>query len=199
MARTRVFSKTGVLATAALLLAAVAPACGSIDETKFGAPTGLASKPLPDPLYAGAVTPAGDAGVTPTSTLCNGGPTVSDPNCVQKWSDIYAKYVKATGTWKCADAQCHQPAGSGNPPFPPSISNDDPKKAWESLVAHKLANKRYIDPCTKTPENSAMNCNLVGTCTPQMPQTGTGVSVGAATTAELTEVNLWLACGAPNN
>jgi hypothetical protein len=195
----RLFSNAGFLAAVTLLAAALAPACSedAYNERKFGGTAGLTGKVVPDPVYPGNATATGDGGSTSTSTLCNGGPTVSDDKCVQKWGDIFTKYVK--GTWKCSDVACHLPAASGKAPYDPPISATDAKKAWESLVAYKLQNKRYIDPCTKTPENSAMNCNLAGSCTPQMPQTGVGVAAAAATTAEMDEVNKWLACGAPNN
>jgi hypothetical protein len=194
----RALSNAGVLAAAALAVVALVSACNddAYNETKFGAPAGLAGSPLPDPAFVGTST-AGDGGGTSTATLCNGGPTVSDPACVQKWSDIFTKYVK--GTWKCNDTQCHLPSANGAAPFAPPISADDAKKAWESLVAYKLANKRYIDPCTKVPEDSAINCNLAGSCTPKMPETSLGVAAVAATPAEMDEVNKWLACGAPNN
>jgi hypothetical protein len=195
----RLISNAGVLAAATILAAALAPACNddAYNETKFGGPAGLQGKLVPEPVFGGGAAPSGEGGSTATATLCNGGPTVSDPACVQKWSDIFTKYVK--GTWKCSDVACHLPAASGKPPFEPPISADDAKKAWESLVAYKLANKRYIDPCTKTPETSAMNCNLAGSCPPKMPETSLGVAALAATPAELDEVNKWLACGAPNN
>jgi hypothetical protein len=198
-------SKRSFLSNAAVFVVAVVvpttlvAACDgdAYNERKFGGTAGLTGKVVPDPVYPGNATATGDGGSTSTSTLCNGGPTVSDPACVQKWSEIFTKYVK--GTWKCSDVACHLPAASGKPPFDPPISADDAKKAWESLVAYKLQNKRYIDPCTKTPENSAINCNLAGSCTPKMPETSLGVTALAATTAEMDEVNKWLACGAPNN
>jgi hypothetical protein len=197
--QSRRFVPNAVLVAVAIVPLVLVPACSddAYNETKFGGTGGLASKRVPDPFYPGTAVGGGDGGTTSTATLCNGGPTVSDDKCVQKWSEIFTKYVK--GTWKCTDVACHQPAAGGKPPFDPPISNDDAKKAWESLVAHKMANKRYLDPCTKTPENSAINCNLVGSCKPQMPETSLGVTAQPAVAAELDEVNKWLACGAPNN
>jgi hypothetical protein len=183
--RPRAFPAAAALAFAAGA-AALAPGC-TVPETNYGAPSSLGPKTVPDPTYPAA---APDAGEVNLSTLCSGKPPASDPGCAVKWPAFYEKYVKAAGTWNCADANCHGEGPQGRTPQVPAIPAD-PAKAYDSLVQHKVTGKRYINPCSKNPDDSSFLCNVTGGCGPVMPP------AGGVTPAQLDELKAWLTCGAP--
>ena len=94
--------------------AAVFAACTE-DTTKYGDSNGLTGKHLPSPSSTGTAPPGGDGGMTMTGPtlkdLCGGAGPLDGGACpAVSWKNtIYPKYIAATGTWKCADANCHGP------------------------------------------------------------------------------------------
>lgn len=175
-------------------------ACSVPDTHYSSSPTGLAARPVPDPVYA--TSGAGDGGSVSVGNICEGGPPVGDPNCATKWSvDIYPQ-IKGGGNWKCADASCHgEPPTGGSGPNSPTINGDDPSRAWGQLVAFLETGKRYIDACSKTAENSGFLCNTTtpAGCGNHMPQAGNGIGAKDLTADETAKLTAWLVCGAPNN
>lgn len=193
------------LAAAAIFFATIVPlamACGSEDETHYGGPTGLSGKkvaPAPGETTngggsnPGAAAPCDEAG----ASLSEGG------TCSVSWTNtIFAKYIaQPNGTWQCSNTNCHGPSGSsGVGVNQPTIDGQDATKAYAAFTQFTgLQGERYINACTTDPTGSAIDCNLKGTCTPSMPTTGAGVSSAKVQPAELTDLETWLACGAPLN
>jgi len=183
-----------------LVMCAVMPlaqACGSEDQTKYGGPAGLSGRKVPDPASVAtatsnpnAVAPCDDAGLSTQTTTCS----------VSFSTTIFAKYMQATGTWKCTDSSCHGPTGSsGTSANAPTIDGSDPKKAYAALAGYPFQGKPYIDACSTDPSASGMDANLTGAAQPKMPQSGAGVSPPGATPDEITDLETWLKCGAPQN
>jgi hypothetical protein len=58
----------------------------------------------------------------------------------------------------------------------------------------------YINACSTDPSQSAILCNLAGSCPPAMPVAGDGVTPTVPASPESIEnLKTWLACGAPFN
>ena len=189
------------LAAAALFLSTLIPlalACGSEDETRYGGPSGLSGRKVPDPASAvgtasvGAPAPCNEAGA---STQEGGSCAVSFTNT------IFAKYMKSGGTWNCANTNCHGPTGAaGTGANAPTIDGTNPQAAYNALTQFNGINGiPYINGCTTDPSGSAIDCDLKGACQPQMPTTGAGVSSATAQPAEIQDLETWLQCGAPLN
>jgi hypothetical protein len=181
----RSFSSAQLLAAFVVVVVPLAViACGSEDDTRYGGPAGLSGKrvaPIPG-------TPA--ASGTAPSSACDAGACA-----VSFQQTIFAKYMAASGTWKCADSSCHG-AGSSQDP---SIDGTNAQAAYNSLTAYtELQGEPYIAACATDPSASAIDCNLKGACS-QMPQAGAGVNAAQPTAAELQDLDTWLACGAPFN
>jgi hypothetical protein len=177
-------------------------ACGSEDDTRYGGPAGLSGKKV-EPVSAatstgaaGTLSPCTDGGL---SALEGGACAVSFQ------TTIWGKYMSATGTWKCADANCHGPSGSAGTSTNPPTIDGTPNGAMNAYVA--LAQYRtfpgqtipYINACSSDPTQSVMDCNLNAACTPAMPQAGAGVTPSAPTAQEIEDLETWLKCGAPFN
>ena len=195
------------LALAAALLAfafaALAPGCIPEEQkTLYGGPEGLAGRQLPKPL-----NPTGpqDASTTAPGACPDGGQPLAGTGCTVSWKNDIFTYLKATG--HCGDTGCHQPGGQT-----PAFDVNSADNAYNSLAAYtsstfQPAGKRYIDPCSTTPEDSAITCNLTplpgggkAACEPLMPLTTTGGTVADPAGDFLTnKLPTWLKCGAPNN
>ena len=190
------------LAAAALFLSTLVPlalACGSEDETRYGGPSGLSGRKVPDPSQEqgatsnpGAPAPCNEAGA---STAEGGACAVSFT------TTIFGKYMTANGSWKCANTNCHGPTGAaGTGANAPTIDGTDPAKAYAALTQFNgLQGMPYINACTTDPAGSAIDCDLKGACQPQMPTTGAGVSAASAQPNEISDLETWLQCGAPLN
>jgi hypothetical protein len=170
----------------AVLAVPLSVACGSEDDTRYGGPAGLSGKRVP-PISSGT-----------SSSVSSGPPTAcADAGvcAVSFQQTIFAKYMAASGTWKCADSSCHG-AGSSQAP---SIDGTNAQAAYDSLTTYtQLQGEPYIAACATDPTASAIECNLKGSCS-QMPQTGGGVNAAQPTAAELQDLDTWLTCGAPFN
>lgn len=191
------------LFTASLFLCALLPfaqsACGSEDETRFGGPSGLANRkvpPVPGEATATATTPG-----APAPCDSSGQSTQEGGTCTVSWAtDIFPK-IQPGGVWKCADANCHGPAGAaGTGPNSPTIDGTDSQKAYAALVAFSVdSTNPYINACSSDPSASEMPANLRGDIQQQMPTQGAGVSPANATPGDIATLETWLACGAPFN
>jgi hypothetical protein len=187
-----------LLAAFVFIAIPVAVACGSEDATRYGGPLGLQGKKVPpqstatSTSTAGALAPCTDGGL---SAQEGGTCAVSFTNT------IFAKYMVATGTWKCADTNCHGPQGSaGTSTNAPTIDGTNAMNAYVALAQFTgLQGEPYINACTTDPGGSAMDCNLNGACSPTMPQSGAGVASNGASAQEIEDVETWLKCGAPFN
>jgi hypothetical protein len=180
----RSFSGAQLLAAFVVVLVPVVVACGSEDDTRYGGPTGLTGRRVAP--ISGTAAPASTG---PTSACDAGACSVSFQQT------IFAKYMAASGTWKCADSSCHG-AGSSQEP---SIDGTNAQAAYNSLTTYtQLQGEPYIAACVTDPTASAIDCNLKGVCS-QMPQAGAGVNAAQPTPAELQDLETWLTCGAPFN
>jgi hypothetical protein len=162
-------------------------ACSFDEGTKYGAPSGLKRDNLPLPPEAAA--PAVDA----SCSMPEGGAT-----CGVKWSTDIWPMMSGTGSWKCADANCH----GGNANSPPI---NDPDEAYAALAGYmgiKIGTtaKPYIVPCSNDPMASTFLCNLQGMCGMQMPMQNDMLGSKPATPMEIQMVQTWITqCGAPKN
>jgi len=92
---------------------------------------------------------------------------------------------------RCTNAACH---GGTNPPNPPSIDVSTPSTTYASLTSFVLSDGQpYVVSGVTRPDLQGIHCNLAGTCGMPMPLGG------AASSAQLRLVDIWLTCGAPDN
>ncbi|MEO7113857.1 MAG: hypothetical protein ABI183_25680 [Polyangiaceae bacterium] len=197
LARSRLMLRLAV-AFVFVAVPVVVIACGSEDDTRYGGPAGLSGKKV-EPVAAGAST---NAAGTLSPCTDGGVSALEGGTCAVHFADtIFTKYMSATGTWKCADTNCHGPQGSaGTSTNAPTIDGMDPRKAYVALAQFTGINAEpYINGCSTNPGASAMDCNLNGACSPTMPQSGAGVSPPGPTPQEIEDVETWLKCGAPFN
>jgi hypothetical protein len=78
----------------------------------------------------------------------------------------------------------------------------DPTATYETLAGYTLPppgpQLPYLLPNATDPTKSAIECNLSGTsCDAQMPLVQNGAT--ALSTADVTMLDTWVKCGAPNN
>ncbi len=173
--------------------AGVFAACGGEVDTQYGPPGGLRGAHLPDPTGTGTgTTPPADGGAPPSDGGMGG--DVVAMNCMVSFKTQVFPMMQTAGTWKCSSSTCHGGA------TPPAISPTDATAAYNSLKAYIINGKAYFNSASMDPLQSTFECNLKGTCgAGQMPIPGGAVGAVAATTAELTTVDTWVKCGAPNN
>ena len=174
------------LLTFAAAGASVGAGCDLETDSKLGDPSGLNHLNLPSP-DASSVT-AGDAG-----GLCNGAGPIDGGTCQIKFSADIWPLMAATGTWACADSNCH--GGTAINPF-----MMDQSSAYTNLAAYKIGGKPYIDPCSTDVDASSFVCNLEGACgTQAMPIPDSTKGRGPAAAGDIGKVVTWLQCGSPNN
>lgn len=89
----------------------------------------------------------------------------------------------------CATASCH---GGVKPAADPRIDLSDAPATYKALVNYTMSDgQRYV--ATQVRKSSGMSCNLRGAC-------GVGMPIGGnLTPEELSVVDEWLGCGAPQN
>ncbi|HEY8041803.1 MAG TPA: hypothetical protein VIF15_18495 [Polyangiaceae bacterium] len=161
---------------------------GCSDEpTHFGRPGGLSGKELPAPEGdAGAVVQP-DSGSAPDT-----GPPAEAGACSVSWSkDLFANMASA-GQWQCGSSSCHGGITA------PKIASDAPT-TYGNLAAYKMkaSGLPYILAGSTDPTKSGIECNLSGSCGTRMPITGGGAQ--QATAAQITAIDTWVKCGAPDN
>jgi hypothetical protein len=186
-----------------LTVSAALVACGSDVETLYGPPGGLRNAELPPPPSSTATTPpAGDSGTPPvadsgTSTSDGGEAGASNDgaaaaNCTVSFStQIYPK-MQPAGTWQCSAGTCH---GGTTMPV---MDGTSATNTYTALAAYMINALPYVNPASTALTGSSFDCNLRGTCgSAQMPQTTNGATQASA--ADLTTLDTWIMCGAPNN
>ncbi len=169
-------------------LAALAALIGCGDEpTHFGQPGGLSGKQLPmaEGDDAGTTTPDSGGGM-------DGAPPVDASNCSVSWSkDIFANMLPSA-QWQCASSSCHGGITS------PKITSDA-TTSYGNLSAYKMkaSGLPFIAPGVTDPSKSGIECNLSGSCGTKMPITAGGAQ--QATMQQITAIDTWVKCGAPEN
>jgi hypothetical protein len=179
--------------------AAALIACGSDTETLYGPPGGLRNAELPTPTST-ATTPVGDSGA-PTNDGEAGAESDGEAGAgtdgamaactVSFSSDIFPK-MQPAGTWQCSAGTCH--GGTTNP----VMDGTSATNTYTALTAYMINTLPYFNPASTALTGSSFDCNLRGTCgSAQMPETTNGAT--HASSADLTTVDTWIMCGAPNN
>lgn len=188
----------GVLAVSAVL--AIVAACTTDyqkgkDDVAYGPPNVLAGARAPGPTVdysdgEGGVSTSGPQG---PNIVCvkKGGTAVDGGPCAVTFS---TDVLSALGRAGCAQSSsCH---GGSNPTNLPRIEPSDGPGMWAEFAAFTLSDgKAYINPCSTASAESGLACNLAasGGCGVHMPPGG------QVPAADLTAIETWLACGAPNN
>lgn len=187
-----------MLVVLVIAASALGAAC-AVEDTKYVGPEALKGKEPPPSTQPSTNAPGGDGGIG--GALCNGAGPIDGGPCAKSWkTDIYEPLIK--GAWKCTNEICHLEKAENQAAFQPAISDKDPTRAWNQLVAYSVTGKRYVDPCTIDPAVSSITCNLANPACglAPMPYTGLGLQgVAAATPDQLAVVATWLKCAAPNN
>lgn len=168
-----------------LLVAATAVGCASEEIPNYGDPARVAG---------GVGSGGGGEGGSGGGTGTGGAECTVDASCAVSFATDIFPVLDATS--KCADATCHA-AGVGDL----TLVAGDAANYFAQLTKFKLGTDPYIVACH--PEQSKFPCNLKvsdGTnphdaCGNAMPL----VAANAPTLAQLTAIEDWITCGAPNN
>lgn len=163
-------------------------------DPNYGAPNALAGQRPPGPTVdfeaEGGTDPTA-VGSKPKCVVAGGTQPDAGMCTVSFASDV----LKIYGTAGCSDVNCH---GGATPRNEPRIEPSDGPAMWQEFQAFTLSNgKPYLDPCSTDPTQSTMTCNLAAgpptLCGTHMPQGG------QIAPADITKIETWLKCGAPNN
>jgi len=164
-------------------------------DPNYGGPNALAGQRQPgatvDVEAEGGATDPTSIGSKP-KCVSSGGMEVDGGMCAVSFAkDVLAIY----GTAGCSEVTCH---GGATPLNQPRIEPSDGPGMWQEFQAFTLSNgKPYINPCSADPTQSTISCNLAAgpptLCGTHMPQGG------QITPADITKIETWLKCGAPNN
>ena len=170
-------------------LAALAALLGCGDQpTHFGQPGGLSGKQLPmaEGDDSGVMMPMDSGGGTDAP------PPVDAGNCTVSWSKDVFSNMLPSAQWQCASSSCHGGITS------PKITSD-PTATYTSLTAYKMkaSGLPFIAPGVTDPSKSGIECNLSGSCGTRMPITGGGAQ--QATSQQISTIDTWVKCGAPDN
>ncbi|MBK8253859.1 MAG: hypothetical protein IPK82_14495 [Polyangiaceae bacterium] len=151
------------------------------------------------PKYGDPAQVAGGVGGGTTSPTTGGSEEcVVDQNCDVKFKTQIFPWLDTVA--KCADSGCHAD-GKGNL----LLVAGDSDSYYDALTAYELDNAPdvgpYVVPCA--PDASKMLCNLKvsdgdnphGSCGATMPI----LAKNGPTLADLSALEDWIACGAPNN
>lgn len=165
-----------------------------LDDPTYGAPNALAGQKQPSATSdtATAGDGGGSSGAGTPACVAAGGTLVADAGaCSVTFKSILASFKAAN----CQTAgSCH---GGASPPNQPRIDPDDAAGMYAEFTTFKLSNgKLYVNPCSTAPTDSSIACNVssTGTCGSQLMPPGAGLPANV-----VTDINTWLACGAPNN
>ena len=187
---------------------ALPAACGGETDTRYGPPDGLVGRQAPQPTATTTTTttstgttpppPAdgGEAGTVPGndsgSSGSSGGGDTGTGSCAVSWTNDVFPMLESTGSGACGGATCH-----ANGAQPPTILDGNAAGTYNSLKGYTIINgKPYIAPGDTNIADSTMDCDLVtGTCgANKMP-----LAPGVLSTAQLTTIDTWVKCGAPQN
>ncbi|WP_394836873.1 hypothetical protein LVJ94_08190 [Pendulispora rubella] len=163
------------------------------ERTSYGpAEGGKRQFPAPEP---GNGAPAGDGGTPDPGQICGSSGPIDAGPCRVSWKTQIFPSLAATGSLGCGKTSCHNAGGTS-----PTISAENATDAWNQLVAHSFSkdpkkDKKYINPCSVDPDDSAILCDLDGqkTCGKGMPP-GSGGSPD-----DVKNITDWVKCGSPNN
>ena len=187
-----------ILAALAFVGIPIAAACGGEVAPENGNASSDAGKKTQPTPTGSPTTPT-----PPPTALCDakGLSELDGSTCAVSFTNtIFAKYMSASGTWKCSDGNCHGPSGpSGFSENAPTIDDSNALNAYTTLAQLQLNGEPYINTCSNDPNASSVYCNLKGTCAPTMPQSGAGVDSPGPTAPEIADLETWLKCGAPFN
>ncbi len=153
---------------------------------------------LPQPtLSGGGPPPAGTGAMVDASPVVDAGPApaVDASPCAVSWSTQIFVSMTATGKWKCGDSSCHGGFQS------PKVTTD-PRATYAAFAAFTMTPPAPAIPFvlagSTTPGQSGIECNLSSAaCGAEMPLTQTGAH--ALTASDVTTLDTWVRCGAPNN
>jgi hypothetical protein len=169
----------------------------------YGPPGGLSGKSLPQPTQSspgpaaspegGSVADAGSRSRDAGST--DGAAAIDSGACPVSWSTQLFPNMTATGRWKCGDSTCH--GGFQSPKV-----TADPRTTYAAFAAFTMTPPAPAIPFVLSggidPGQSGIECNLGSTaCGAQMPLTQAGAQ--PLTKADVTMLDTWVKCGAPEN
>jgi hypothetical protein len=154
--------------------------CGEAPTVPYGNPQTLQRSNLP-----------GEAGITTLVCAGDGGSGQSFEGGSPSFAlDIYP-YFAPTGPWHCGDKNCHGGL------TPPNIITAEAGACYASLTQAKVSGSMPLVNLDggKDPTQSALLCNLQGSCGNKMPQPpGTD-----PTDLDLCKIQAWLSAGAKND
>jgi len=189
---------------------ALPAACGGETDTRYGPPDGLVGRQAPQPTATTTTTtpladggtgmmPGNDSGSSGSSGSSSGGSVSSSGgaetgtgSCAVSWTNDVFPMLESTGSGACGGATCH-----ANGAQAPTILDGNAAGTYNSLKGYTIINgKPYIAPGDTNIADSTMDCDLVtGTCgANRMP-----LAPGVLSTAQLTTIDTWVKCGAPQN
>jgi hypothetical protein len=167
------------------------------EDPNFGDPNALANQSAPGKTSDNKQADGGGGGGG-TPVCVQAGKNLAykpgDPCTVSLKNDIIPVIFKV-----CSTPSCH---GGTTPPSKPRIDPAAANEMWDLWQKHTVKPgptdppKPYIDPCSKNPADSTIACNVnaANKCGTLMPVGATGLP-----TADITKIEDWLKCGAPNN
>jgi hypothetical protein len=192
---------------------ALPAACGGETDTHYGPPDGLVGRQAPQPTATstgsssggGSSSSGGDSGMPPPPPADAGEAGTTPGNdsgtppaeggtgsCAVSWTNDVFPMLESTGTGACGGGTCHASGAQ-----PPTILDGNAAGTYNSLKGYTLINaKPYIAPGDTNLADSTMDCDLVtGTCgANRMP-----LAPGVLSPTQLTTIDTWVKCGAPQN
>lgn len=167
-------------------------------DPAYGAPNALENQKPPRPTLE-SVGGEGGAGSTSGSSstpkcVQGGGKLVDGGPCAVSFkNDVLRIFgTAAAPSQACNVTDCH---GGKTPPAQPAIEPATPEETYNAFQAFTAAGKPYINPCSTDPTASSIHCNVAATaCGSKMPKGG-----GQIAADDLTKIETWVKCGAPNN
>ena len=108
------------------------------------------------------------------------------------WTTDVFPLLESTGSGACGSATCHASGAQL-----PTILDANPTGTYNSLKGYTLINgKPYIAPGDTNLADSTMDCDLVTMAcgANRMP-----LAPGVLSATQLTTIDTWLGCGAPDN
>ena len=185
---------------------ALPAACGGETDSRYGPPDGLVGRQAPQPTATTTTTmtstgttppPPADGGEAGTLPGNDSGTTGGDTgtgtgNCAVSWANDVFPMLESTGSGGCGSTLCH-----ANGTRPPYVLDGNAAGTYNTFKGYTIINgKPYIAPGDTNVADSTIDCDLVaGTCgANKMP-----LAPGVLSTAQLTTIDTWVKCGAPQN
>jgi|GEM_PF-1245766 len=166
-----------------------------LGDPAYGAPNALENQKPPRPTLENATAEGGggssSGGNVPKCAKAGGTVVDGGPCAVSFKNDVLRIYGAATPA--CGSSECH---GGKTPIAQPPIDPGLPDDTYAALEGFQAAGKPYVNPCSTDPAASSMVCNLragAQACGSHMPKGG------QLAEADITTIETWVKCGAPNN